>query len=36
MIDRTRRGEELREEFKVLGSTGNVGIRGLNPVLFIY
>ncbi|KIM77496.1 hypothetical protein PILCRDRAFT_76604 [Piloderma croceum F 1598] len=24
MIDRTRIGEELREEFKVLGSTGNV------------
>lgn len=36
MIDRTRIGEELREEFKVLGSTGNVNIRCLNPVLFIY
>ena len=24
MIDRTRVGQELREEFKVLGSTGNV------------
>jgi hypothetical protein len=24
MIERTRAGEELREEFKVLGSTGNV------------
>lgn len=24
MVDRTRTGEELREEFKVLGSTGNV------------
>lgn len=24
MIDRRREGDELREEFKVLGSTGNV------------
>jgi hypothetical protein len=25
MIDRQRDGDELREEFRVLGSTGNVG-----------
>ena len=24
MVDRTREGDELQEEFKVLGSTGNV------------
>ena len=26
MIDRTRNGDELREVFKVLGSTGNVSV----------
>jgi hypothetical protein len=26
MIDRNRSGDELRETFSVLGSTGNVGI----------
>lgn len=26
MIDRTRNGDELREEFDILGSTGNVSM----------
>ena len=28
MIDRKREGDELKEEFKVLGSTGNVRCLG--------
>lgn len=33
MIDRERDGDELKETFKVLGSTGNV--RGLRDFLFV-
>ena len=35
MVDRTRVGEELREEFKVLGSTGNVCGRCASRLLIL-
>ena len=34
MIDRKREGKELREEFSVLGSTGNVSLVDLLSMFF--
>ena len=34
MVDRMREGDELREEFSVLGSTGNVRLPSVSPVAF--
>lgn len=35
MVDRTRNGDELKEEFDVLGSTGNVSM-SLHPEYFFF
>lgn len=35
MVDRTRNGDELKEEFDVLGSTGNVSM-SLHPEYFLF